>query len=79
MFHDINFFKYNMALIDRKLVECNLKCNTNYTYIVGDCLFDSIAYLLHYAISSTALQFNSIRHLFHCLNINTPKAQQTPD
>ena len=68
-----------MALIDRKLLECNLKCNTNYTYIVGDFLFDSIAYLLHYAISSSALQYNSMSHLSHCLNINTPKAQQTRD
>ena len=68
-----------MALIDRKLLEYNLKRNTNYTYIVGDCLFDSIAYLLHYAISSTSLQFNSVRHLSHCLNINIPKARQTRD
>ena len=37
--------------------------------------------LLHifYAISSSTLQFNSMRHLSHCLNINTPKAQQTLD
>ena len=68
-----------MALIDRKLLGCNLKCNTNYTYIVGDCLFDSIAYLLHYAISSTTLRFNSMWHLSHCLNINIPKARQTRD
>ena len=63
-----------MALIDRKLLECNLKRNTNYTYIVGDCLFDSI-----YAISSSALRYNSMSHLSHCLNINTPKARQTRD
>ena len=68
-----------MALIDRKLLECNLKHNTNYTYIVGDCLFDSIAYLLQYAISSTALRFNSMHHLSHCLKINKPKARQTCD
>ena len=66
-----------MALIDSKLLGCNLKRNTNYTYIIGDCLFDSIVYLLHYAISSRSLQFNSMRHFFHCLNINSPKARQT--
>ena len=31
-------------------LECNLKCNQKYKYIIGDCLFDSIAYLLFYEI-----------------------------
>ena len=44
--------KYKRALIDRKLLECDLKCNRNYKYGDGDYLFDFIAYLLYYEISS---------------------------
>jgi hypothetical protein len=66
-----------MVLIDIKLRECNLQRNTAYRYIVGDCLFDSISYLLQYEISSTSLRMNTMGHLAQCLSLNTPKAQQT--
>jgi hypothetical protein len=52
-----------MVLIDRKLQECNLHRNTAYTYIIGDCLFDSISYILQYEISSTSLRMNNMDHL----------------
>ena len=51
-----------MATIDRKLLECNLGRKINYRYVVCDCLFDSIAYLLHYEIPSTLLRINTMRH-----------------
>jgi hypothetical protein len=75
----IQNFYYNikMVLIDIKLRECNLRRNTAYRYIVGDCLFDSISYLLQYEISSTSLRMNTMGHLAQCLSLNTPKAQQT--
>lgn len=66
-----------MALIDRKLADCNLQRNTAYTYVVGDCLFDSIAYLLRYDISSEILRINTMQHLAFCISLNTPKALQT--
>jgi hypothetical protein len=75
----IQNFYYNikMVLIDIKLRECNLRRNTAYRYIVGDCLFDSISYLLQYEVSSTSLRMNTMGHLAQCLSLNTPKAQQT--
>jgi hypothetical protein len=66
-----------MVLIDIKLRECNLQRNTAYKYIVGNCLFDSISYLLQYEISSTSLRLNTMGHLAQSLSLNTPKAQQT--
>jgi hypothetical protein len=62
-----------MVFIDRKLQECNLYINSVYRYIVGDCLFNSISYILQ---SSTLLRMNTMCHLAHCLFFNTPKAQQ---
>lgn len=66
-----------MALIDKKLEECNLRRVTTYKFIVGDCLFDSISYLLGHEISSILLRKNSMNHLANCLVLNTPKALQT--
>jgi hypothetical protein len=70
-------YDIKIVLIDRKLQECNLLRNTTYGYIVDDCLFDSISYLLQNEISFTSLKMNTMHLLIHCLFFNTPKAQQT--
>jgi hypothetical protein len=58
------------------LLSYNLRLNPTYHYVVGDCLFDSISYLLKYSISSISLRQNSMNYLKHCLLLNTPKAQR---
>ena len=49
--------------INKVLKKYNLQHITNYSYNVGDCLFDSISYLLHYKESSTMLRTNRMHHL----------------
>jgi len=66
-----------MSKLDDKLKCYNLWRNTSYKYNVGDCLFDSIAYLLGYAQSSTNLQINAMHHLKICLAMNIAKACET--
>ena len=66
-----------MLNLDIVLKQYNLQCNKSYIYNIGDCLFDSIAYLLHYKETSILLRFNSMQHLKNCLIHNTPKACET--
>jgi len=49
----------------------------SYKYNVRDCLFDSVAYLLGYAQSSTNLWINAMHHLKHCLAMITAKVCET--
>jgi hypothetical protein len=58
------------------LLSYNLRLNSRYHYVVGDCLFDSVSYLMKYSISSISLRQNSMNYLKYCLLLNTPKAQQ---
>jgi len=46
----------------------------HFQYNVGDCLFDLIAYLSKYSISSRMLWKNNMSHLKQCLRFGTPKA-----
>jgi hypothetical protein len=58
------------------LLLSKLCLNSRYHYEVGNCLFDSISYLMKYSISSLSLRQNSMNYLKHCLILNIPKAQQ---
>ena len=58
------------------LLSYNLRLNSRYHYVVGDCLFDSVSYLMKYSISSISLRQNSMNYLKYCLLLNTPKAQR---
>jgi hypothetical protein len=60
--------------IDIELSNFGLQCVSNFPYIVGDPLFDVIAYLLDYFQNSTTIHRNSMCHLQECLNLGTPKA-----
>ena len=67
----INFKNKNILNINQRkcidinevLKKCNLQRVTTYWYNIGDCLFDSISYLLHYKESSTMLRTNTMHHL----------------
>ena len=65
--------------INEVLKKYNLQHVTNYWHNIGDCLFDSISYLLHYKESSTILKTNTMHHLKVCLHKNTSKAEDTRD
>ena len=66
-----------MLKLDDILKHYNLQRNTTFFYNVGDCLFDSISYLLNYKESSISLRINSMQHLKFSLINNTPKARKT--
>ena len=70
---NMNYCKY--IDINEVLEHNNLQRVTTYWYNVGDCLFDSISYLLHYEKSSTMLRTNTMHHSKDCLHKNTPKAK----
>ena len=72
---NMNYCKY--IDINEVLQKMNLQRVTSYWYNIGDCLFDSISYLLHYEQSSTMLRINTMHHLKDCLDKNTPKAKAT--
>ena len=54
----------------------NLQRVTIFWYNIGDYLFDSISYLLHYEQSSIMLKTNTMNYLKKCLHKNTPKAKK---
>ncbi len=56
--------------IDNALRNVGLQRIVNYPYIVGDCLFDSISYLLHGIVCSISLRKGSIEYLWHALVTN---------
>jgi hypothetical protein len=58
--------------INIKLAKHNLQQVLNFEYKVGDCLFDSITYLLNYSTSSKLIQKNNMCYLQNCLTIGTP-------
>ena len=66
-----------MSKLDYVLKQYKLQRNTTYFYNVGDCLFDSISYLLRYTETSASLRANSMQHLENCLENNTPKGSET--
>lgn len=68
---------YEMAFIDQILMQSNLRQNTLYRYIIGNCLFAFVSYLLNHELSSISLRMNIIYHLEYCLYLNTSKAQET--
>jgi hypothetical protein len=59
--------------IDIELLNFGLQCVSNFPYIVGDPLFDVIAYLLDYSQNSTITHRKSMFHFQECLNLGTPK------
>ena len=54
----MNYSKY--IDINAVVKNNNLQRVTTYWYNIGDCLFDSISYLLHYEQSSTMLGTNNL-------------------
>jgi hypothetical protein len=46
---------------------------STYKYEIGNCLFDSISYLLHNYLSSFELKQTNMAHLNQCLLLNTKK------
>jgi hypothetical protein len=60
--------------IDIELAKHGLQQVQNFEDKVGDCLFDSIAYLLNYSLSSKLIRKNSMCYLQECLTIGTPQA-----
>jgi hypothetical protein len=60
--------------IDIELTKHGLQQVQTFEYKVGDYLFDSIAYLLNYSISSELIQKNSMCFLQECLTIDMPQA-----
>jgi hypothetical protein len=46
---------------------------STYKYEIGNCLFDSISYLLDNHLSSLRLRQNNMAHLNQCLLLNTKK------
>ena len=58
-----NINQHKCIDINEVLKKCNLQRVTTYWYNIGDCLFDSISYLLHYKESSTMLRTNTMHHL----------------
>ena len=53
--------------IDVVLYAHHLQRVQKYHYIPGDCLFDSIAYLLHYSQTSIQLRQHCMNHFFICI------------
>ena len=52
-----------MLKLDYVLKHYNLQRNTTFYYNVGDCLFDSISFLLKYKETSTSIRINSMQYL----------------
>jgi hypothetical protein len=53
--------------IDNALRNVGLQRLVNYSYIVGDCLFDFISYLLHGIVCNITLQKGSVECLRQAL------------
>jgi hypothetical protein len=53
----------------------DLRLISTYKYEIGNCLFDSISYLLDNHLPSLQLRQNSMAHLNRCLLLNTKKIQ----
>jgi len=60
--------------IDIELAKHGLQQVQNFEYKVGDCLFDSITYLLKYSINSKLIQKNNTCYLQECPIIGMPQA-----
>ncbi len=54
--------------INIKLAKHGLQQVQNFEYKIGHCLFDSIAYLLNYSISSKLIQKNSMCYFTKMFN-----------
>jgi hypothetical protein len=52
------------------LLLSKLYLNCRYHYEVGNCLFDSVSYLMKYSISSLSYRENSMNYLKYCLILN---------
>jgi hypothetical protein len=69
----INFvdssFKYVLHSYGHHLI-------STYKYEMGNCLFNSISYLLDNHLSSLELRQHNMTHLNQCLLLNTRKTQQ---
>jgi hypothetical protein len=61
--------------IDNVLRNVGLQKIVNYPFIVGDCLFDSISYLLHGIVSSITLRKGFIECLRQALVTNDYKVE----
>ncbi len=51
----------------------NLCLVSTYMYDVGNCLFDSISYLLKCSLTSFQIKQNSMQYLKQCLTLNSQK------
>jgi hypothetical protein len=60
--------------IDDVLHSHQLRCVFNYVYKVGDCLFDSISYMLKKLKTLSLLRINAMNYLRNCLLMQTPLA-----
>jgi hypothetical protein len=64
----------NMSLSFNDVVySCNLHLISSYSYDVGNCLFDSIFYLLEYSLTSLQIRQNNMQYLKECLASTTEK------
>ena len=63
-----------MSIFDVELQKLNLRCVSEFNYYPGDCLFDTISYLLNYREPSLCIRQHVVAHLEHCLAIGTPEA-----
>lgn len=64
----------NLMEIDIELSNFDLQCVSNFPYIVGDPLFDVIAYLLDYSQNSTTIHRNSMCHLQESFEFRNTKS-----
>jgi len=60
--------------INIELIKHGLQQVQNFEYKVGDCSFDSIAYLLNYSTSLELIWKNNLCYLQKCLTIGTLQA-----
>jgi hypothetical protein len=60
--------------INIELAKHGLPQVQNFEYKLGDCLFDSIVYLLNYSMSSELIQKYIMCYLKKCLTIGMPQA-----
>jgi hypothetical protein len=58
--------------IDQELTKFGFKWITNFQYNVENYLFDAIAYLLKYSITSNSIQMNFMFHLQEYLRFEIP-------
>ncbi len=58
--------------IDQELAKLGLKQITIFQYNVEICLFDAVAYLLKYSITSNSIRMYFMFHLQECLRFEIP-------